>query len=146
MNKDIFKKARNKPKKPWYMVNTKNYHFPFWAAPLVPFVIGLSKLYDWLFDNIKWDEDKATKLLNHVLPKILDYDKDENAYYYCMNWGVFFMWDKAPLRYRCFVKKYYLNLQSFIKEKYTVKGYCKSVIDDKYYEWVEFKPINFKQG
>lgn len=87
MNKDIFEKAKNKPKKPWYMVNTKNYQIPVLVLPIAPFVIGISKLSDWFYDYIKWDEHKATKVLNHVLPKILDYDKDKDAYYYCMGWG-----------------------------------------------------------
>lgn len=104
MNKDIFEKAKNKSKKPWYMVNTKNYQIPFWALPVAPFVIGISKLNDWFYDRIKWDERKAVKVLNHVLPKILNYDKDEDAYYYCMDWGTYNLWHKAPLRYRCFAK------------------------------------------
>lgn len=146
MSKDIFEKAKNKPKKPWYMVNTKNYQIPFWALPIAPIVIGISKLSDWFYDRIKWDERKATKVLNHVLPKILDYDEDEDTYCYCMGWGTYNLWHKAPLRYRCFAKKYHLDLHSFIKEKYMAKGYCKSVINDGYDEWVEFRPIGFKEG
>lgn len=144
--KDIFEKAKNKPKKPWYMVNTKNYQIPFWVLPIAPIVIGISKLSDWFYDRIKWDERKATKVLNHVLPKILDYDKDEEAYY-CMDWGTYILWHKAPLRYRCFAHKYVFQLHSFLKEKYMAKGYAKSVI--KNYcgnEWVEFRPIGFKVG
>lgn len=146
MSKDIFEKAKNKHKKPWYMINTKNYQIPVWALPIVPFVIGISKLSDWFYDHIKWDEAKATKVLNHVLPKILDYDEDEDAYYYCMSWGTYNLWHKAPLRYRCFAYKYDFKLHSFIKDKYIVKGYCKSVINDGYDEWVEFRPIEFKEG
>ena len=146
MNKDIFEKAKNKPKKPWYMVNTKNYQIPLLVLPIAPIVIGISKLSDWFYDRIKWDERKATKVLNYVLPKILDYDKDEDAYYYCMGWGTYSLWHKAPLRYKCFVKKYHLGLHSFIKDGYMVKGYCKSVINDGYEEWVEFRPIGFKVG
>lgn len=145
MSKDIFEKAKNKSKKSWYMVNTKNYQIPLWVLPITPFVIGISKLHDWFYDRIKWDERKATKVLNHVLPKILDYDKDEDAYYYCMDWG-YNLWHKAPLKYRCFAHKYYVQLHSFIKNKYVVKGYCKSVINDGYDEWVEFRPIRFKKG
>ncbi len=146
MSKDIFEKAKNKPKKPWYMVNTKNYQIPLWALPIAPIIIGISKLSDWFYDRIKWDERKAIKVLNHVLPKILDYDKNEDAYYYCMDWGTYNLWHKAPLRYRRFVYKYDVQLQSFIKDKYAVKGYCKSVINDGYDEWVEFRPIGFKVG
>lgn len=147
MSKDIFEKAKNKPKKPWYMVNTKNYQIPFWVLPIVPIVISISKLSDWFYDRIKWDERKATKVLNHVLPKILDYDEDEDAYYYCMDWGTYNLRHKAPLRYRRFVYKYDFKLHSFIKDGYMAKGYTKSVIknycDD---EWVEFRPIRFKAG
>nr|DAG87220.1 MAG TPA: hypothetical protein [Herelleviridae sp.] len=146
MSKDIFEKTKNKPKKPWYMVNTKNYQIPLWALPIAPIVIGVSKLSDWFYDHIKWDERKATKVLNHVLPKILDYDKDEDAYYYCMDWGTYILWHEAPLRYRRFVYKYEFKLHSFIKDKYMAKGYCKSIINDDYEEWVEFRPIGFKVG
>lgn len=146
MSKDIFEKANNKPRKPWYMVNTKNYQIPVWALPIAPIIIGISKLSNWFYDRIKWDERKATKVLNHVLPKILDYDKDEDAYYYCMNWGTYILWHEAPLRCRRFAYKYEFRLHSFIKDKYMVKGYCKSVINDDYEEWVEFRPIGFKEG
>lgn len=144
MNKDIFEKAKHKPKKPWYMVNTKNYQIPFWVLPIAPIVIGIAKLGDWFYDRIKWDERKATKVLNHVLPKILDYDKDEDAYYYCMGWEAYNLWHKAPLRYRCFAYRYDFKLRSFIKDGYMAKGYCKSVANDGYDEWVEFRPIEFK--
>lgn len=146
MSKDIFEKAKNKPKKPWYMVNTKNYQIPLLALPIAPIVIGISKLSDWFYNRTKWDERKATKVLNHVLPKILDYDEDENAYRYCMDWGTYNLWLKAPLRYRHFVYKYDFKLHSFIKNGYMVKGYSKSVINDGYDEWVEFRPIGFKVG
>lgn len=145
MSKDIFEEAKNKPRKPWYMVNTKNYQIPIWALPIAPIIIGISKLSNWLYDCIKWDEAKATKVLNHILPKILDYDKDEDAYYYCMGWG-YNLWHKAPLKYRRFAHKYCVQLHSFIKDEYMVKGYCKSVTNDGYDEWVEFQPIGFKQG
>lgn len=146
MSKNIFEKAKNKSKKPWYMVNTKNYQIPPWVLPIAPFVIGISKLSDWFYDHIKWDERKAVKVLNHVLPKILDYDKDEDAYYYCMSWGTYNLWHKAPLRYRCFAYKYDFKLPPFIKDKYMAKGYCKSIINNGYEEWVEFRPIGFKVG
>lgn len=149
MSKDIFEKAKNrsqKSRKPWYMVNTKNYQIPLWALPIAPIVIGISKLSDWFYDHIKWDERKATKVLNHVLPKILDYDEYEDAYYYCMGWGMYNLWHKAPLRYRRFAYKYDFKLHSFIKDGYMVKGYCKSVINEGYDEWVEFRPIRFKAG
>ena len=139
MNIDIFKKAKNKSKKPWYVVNTKNYQFPFWVLPIAPIVIGVSELGGWFYEHIKWDECKANKVLNHVLPKILDYDKVENAYYYCMGWGTCDLWHEAPLRYKCFAYKYEFKLHSFIKDGYMVKGYRKSVINDGYNEWVEFQ-------
>lgn len=148
MNKDILEKAKNrshKSQKPWYMISTKNYQIPFWVLPITPIVIGISKLSDWAYECIKWDEHKATKVLNHVLPKILDYDEDEDAYYYCMDWGTYNLWHKASLRYRCFAYKYDFKIHSFIKDKYMVKGYAKSVINDGYDEWVEFRPIGFKQ-
>lgn len=145
MNKDIFEKAKNRPKKPWYIVNTKNYQFSVWALPIAPIVISIDKLSKWFYDRIKWDEHKATKVLNHVLPKILDYDKNEDAYYYCMDWGTHNLWYKTPLKYSRFVYKYEFKLHSFIKNEYMAKGYCKSVINDGD-EWVEFRPIGFKEG
>lgn len=144
--KDIFEKARNKPTKPWYMVKIKHYQIPFWALPVAPFVIGFGKLNDWLFDRIQWDEDKAIKVLNHVLPQILDYDKVEDAYYYCMDWGTSNLWHKAPLRYRCFAYKYALKLRKFIRDKYMIKCCYKSVIVDWDQEWVKFRCIKFKEG
>lgn len=37
MSKDIFEKAKNKPKKPWYMVNTKKLPDSHLAVTACPF-------------------------------------------------------------------------------------------------------------
>ena len=140
MKNNTFDKAKetNSNKKPWYIINGKRYSYYIWALPLVPFVT----LYDVMSQRADkrrvWDTERATKVLNHVLPKVLEWVEEDKAYYYCMDWGTSNLWRGAKFSDREWAQKWQYQLRDFIKEGYENEHYSKSVEKDYYDTWVKF--------
>ena len=140
-NNNTFDKAKETKsnKKPWYIINGKRYSYYVWALPLVPFVT----LYDVMSQRADkrrvWDTQRATKVLNHVLPKVLEWVEEDKAYYYCMDWGTSNLWRGAKRNDRKWAQKWQYQLRDFIKEGYENEHYSKSVEKDYYDTWVKFE-------
>lgn len=128
--KEKARKAKNKNRKKWWIIKFDKYEFGFWLLPLAVFVIPFGKIKDALHKSIKWSDEKATKVLDKKLPKILKWD-DENKNYYCyiriFGWGLFSN-PKSP-----WVKKYNYNLRDFLVKNYENENYIKTVEED--YDW-----------
>lgn len=140
-NNNTFDEAK-KPKtnkKRWYVINGKRYSYYIWALPLVPFVT----LYDVMSQRADkrrvWSEERATKVLNHVLPKVLEWIEEDKAYYYNMDWGTSKLWRCAKRIDRKWARKYEYKLWHFIQEGYENEHYSKSVEKDCYDTWVKFE-------
>ena len=140
-NNNTFDKAKETKsnKKPWYIIHGKRYSYCFWALPLVPFVT----LYDVMSQRADkrrvWSEERATKVLNHVLPRVLEWVEEDKAYYYCMDWGTSNLWRSAKRIDRKWAQKWQYQLHKFIKEGYENNNYTKSVENDYYDTWVKFE-------
>ena len=140
-NNNTFDKAKETKsnKKPWYIINGKRYSYYVWALPLVPFVT----LYDVMSQKADkrrvWSAERATKVLNHVLPKVLEWVEEDKAYYYCMDWGTSNLWRGAKRADRKWTQKWQYQLRDFIKEGYENELYSKSVEKDYYDTWVKFE-------
>ena len=137
-------KKRNANRKKWWIINTKNYSVYIWALPLLPFVLIHDKISDYCYKRRVWNEETARKVLNHALPYILEWVEEDNAYYYCMDWGNSSLWEKAPITKRKWARKFAYDLQRFIKEGYENPNYAKSVENDGYDTWVKFEPLQDK--
>ena len=128
----------NKNKKKWYIINGKRYTYCILALPLVPFVT----LYDVMSQRADkrrvWSAERATKVLNHVLPRVLDWVEEDKTYYYCMDWGTSNLWRGAKRIDRKWAQKWQYRLRDFIKEGYENEHYSKSVEKDYYDTWVKF--------
>ena len=142
MKNNTFDKAKAPKKqsnKKWYIINGKKYSCYIWALPLLPFVI----LYDTLEERANkrrvWSAERATKVLNHVLPKVLERVEEDKAYYYCMDWGTSDLWRKAKRRDRKWARKWEYDLRDFIKDGYENENYSKSVEKDYCDTWVKFE-------
>ena len=141
MKNNTFDKAKETKtnKKKWYIINGKRYSYYVWALPLVPFVT----LYDVLSQRADkrrvWSTERATKVLNHVLPKVLEWVEEDKAYYYCMDWGTSNLWRGAKRSDRKWTQKWQYQLRDFIKEGYENELYSKSVEKDYYDTWVKFE-------
>lgn len=125
--------------KKWWVINGKKYSYYIWALPIVPFVLLYDKISDYLYARRVWDEEKATKVLDRVLPHVLEWVEEDDAYYYCMDWGYSILWRKAPLTMRKWARKFDFNLHQFIKTDYQKDGYEKTIEGDRYETWVKFK-------
>ena len=136
-----FEYAKNKKNngKKWYIIRGKKYNYYIWALPLIPFVVAHDKIEDWAYNRREWNEATACKVLDHALPYILEWVEEDNAFYYCMEWGHSNLWRKAPLHLRKWAMKFEYRLHEFIKESYQKDGYSKSVESDYYETWVKFQ-------
>ena len=142
MKNNTFDKAKapkKKSNKKGYIIDGKKYSYYIWALPLLPFVV----LYDALEERANkrrvWSAERATKVLNYVLPKVLEWVEEDKAYYYCMDWGTSDLWRKAKRRDRKWARKWEYDLRDFIKEGYENENYSKSVEKDYYDTWVKFE-------
>lgn len=129
----------NKNKKKWYIINGKRYTYCILALSLVPFVT----LYDVMSQRADkrrvWSAERATKVLNHVLPKVLDWVEEDKTYYYNMDWGTSNLWRGAKRTDRKWAQKWQYQLRDFIKEDYENEHYVKSIETDYYDTWVKFE-------
>ena len=85
----LFDKAKTpaKPRKKWWILHTKNYSYYIWALPILPFVLLADYIKDRNYKRLVWDETIATKVLDKVLPQILEWVEEDNAFYYSMEWS-----------------------------------------------------------
>lgn len=126
-----FKPKKIKSKKPWYIIFYKNYRIYIWGVPLLPFVI----LSDKIDESRKWCPHKAEKVINHGLPKILDYDTEDDTYSYYMDWRTGWMDEYAPLHLKAWARKFSYRIRKYLEEEYEHPLYNKTVIDDE--EWLK---------
>ena len=135
---DFNKAKRTNNGKKWYVVNTKNYQVYFWALPLLPIVIMIDKFKNWQYERRTWNDEKAKKVLDKILPKVLDYVEEEDAFYYCMCWTEWGLVDNAPLIHREWVKKFKYDLHQFILKSYENKDYDKTLVREYDETWIKF--------
>jgi hypothetical protein len=135
-----FNKAKEikKAKKQWWIIHTQKYSFYIWALPILPIVLLSDYIKEYNSKKRVWSEETATKVLDKVLPQILEWVEEDNAFYYCMSWGTSPLYRKAPRKYRKWADKFEYQLQRFIKEGYENADYVKTVEKDYYDTWVKF--------
>ena len=80
--------------------------------------------------------------MNYILPYVLDWVEEDNAYYYCMDWSYTILWEKAPFTMRKWVGKFGIELHHFVKDGYQPEGYKKTVENDGYETWIKFEKRN----
>ena len=138
-NFDKAKKQNKNKNKKWYILHTKNYSYYIWALPLLPFVILVDYIKHWHYNQLTWSNEKAIKVLNKALPKIIEWIEEDKSFYYCMDWGTSQLYNNAPFFSRKWARKFARKLQCFIKEDFEIEGYKKSIEIDNYEEvWVRF--------
>ena len=133
-----FEKAKikkQKQKRSPHRFNIAGYNYLRWyEIPFVPFML----LSDWRYKRMKWDEKKATKVLNKILPDKLECVPEDTAFYYGMDWDACGLVSKTPFYYKKWVRKFRYKLHQFIAEGYQNADYNKTIIDD-YGQWVKFE-------
>lgn len=141
MKNNTFDKAkRTKSRKKWYIVRAFGYDNVYlWGVPFVPFVLLSDKYKSWRYNRMVWSEEKATKMLNRILPKMLEWVEEDNAYYFCMDWGYSNYQYQVPLWHRKWVRKFASKLREFVRDGYENPKYIKEHENDGYDEWVRFE-------
>ena len=128
-------KGKNKNKKKWWIINTKDYSYYIWALPIIPFLWMFDKIESLIDKSLKWDEAKAKKILDKTLPKILEWDDDEKNYYLYIRRYYGFNWERTPIIHRKWSKKFSYSLKEYFLEKYENELYTKRVETEDYNEW-----------
>ena len=123
-----FKVEKTKNKKPWYIIYGKQFTYYVWAFPLLPFAILAKKIRE----SRKWCPRKAEKIINRGLPKMLDYDEENNSYYYFMDWGTSWMYEYAPFYLKAWARHFQYRIKLYLLEIYEHPMYEKIVIEDEY--------------
>lgn len=135
-----FDKAKaKKVKKGLPRICIGDYQVVFFALPLLPFVMALDAFHDWQYNRLVWSTEKATKVLDAILPRVLEWVEEDNAFYYCNDWGGIVLRENCPWRYKKWAKKYSWKLHDFITDGYQNPDYDKTVENDGFGEiWVKF--------
>lgn len=136
-NFDKAKKTK-KAKKQWWVIHIRNYSVYIWALPILPVVLLVDYIDNRNYKKRVWNEQTATKILDKVLPQVLEWVEEDNAFYYCMNWNSSALYRRAPRKYRKWACKFSYRLQQFIKEGYENADYVKTVEEDYCDTWVKF--------
>lgn len=118
----------------------ENYACYFFQLPLVPFAIAIDKISKALYNSMKWDTNKANKVLDKALLKTVEYSKEKDSYYYCCEWRVYFS-DYAPLYLKPWSKKFQNEIFYYLINEYNNPNYIKTIDIDGYNTWINFKKV-----
>jgi hypothetical protein len=135
-----FSYAQKRKDRPWYIVRTKNYETYLWGLPFLPITVASKAIKDWAYRRRVWDDDKAKKALDHILPHKLEWVEEDKAYYYCMDWSFYNLHKYAPFYLKKWAAKFDYGLHHYIAFDYEKEGYIKTVEKDDYGDtWIKFE-------
>ena len=149
MNKNFDRAFANKPKKnrkPWYIINIKNYSYYIWALPIIPFYWIYEKISDAIEKSRVWDAKRAERIIARVFPLVAEVDKEAGTLTRCFRtWHFGDTW-----KYECkaidkkFAKKFDHQITQYLKDTFEMEGYTKIIEDDdcsSEWYWVTFKKM-----
>lgn len=135
-----FSYAQKRKDTPWYVIEIKNYEVYFWELPFLAIFVVEKAIEDWAYERRVWDDNKATKALDHILPYILEWVEEDDAYYYCMSWDYYGLHKFAPFYLKKWAAKFRYGLHQYVATDYEKDGYIKTVEKDSYGDtWVKFE-------
>lgn len=108
-------------------------------VPLIPFVELSERIKTKRYNNLVWSEGKAKKVLDKVLPKALEYDANEDEYYFGTDWNTRVLVKNTPIRWRKWVDKFSYSLYEYLTDTYENKNYTKTIEESCTGNWVIFK-------
>lgn len=144
--KDSFRKAKKKAErkkyKLWYIFKAGKWECFFFLVPLIPFVELSERIKAKKYNNLVWSDKKAKKVLDKTLPKALNYDTNENEYYFGTDWNTRVLVKNTPIRWRKWADKFSSSLYEYLKNTYENESYIKTVEESCTGNWVIFKEKN----
>lgn len=107
---------------------------------MIPFAKLSERIKTKKYNNLVWSEEKAKKILDKILPKVLVYDTKNDEYYFATNWNVRTLLVKyAPIRWKKWTDKFSSSLCKYLKDTYENKDYIKTIEEDFEGSWIIFK-------
>lgn len=130
------KKNAHKRKRRWWVVSCGRYEVYLWALPLYPLFLLSEKIKDWQYERLVFTEERANRVLDYALPRVLEYIAEEDAYYFntCWNLGK----KNVPWHLRAWTRKFHSKLIDFLIDTYQKDGYKKEYEKDYFDNWVKF--------
>lgn len=117
---------------------------------LVPLAIAVGyhrHLKDEYWKSLEWDEKKAEKLLDKSLGKVLEWDEDNGAYWFCMNWNSRYLTDRAPFGMRTWARKFNNEVLKYLENGYHHPIYRKLAETDCWGDkWLKFEEYGYING
>ena len=121
------KKNANKNKKKWYIVKCGKDMVYLWGLPLYPLYLLSEKISNWQYNRLCWTDEHANRVLDQILPKILDYDEEAKEYYFYYAWGTSPFWRKANIFNKKWAKKFSYKLREHLIGGYEHPKYTKII-------------------
>ena len=137
--KNSFEHAKTKNQKKPFRFQRGEWDCPYILVPLIPVAMLYNKVKKARYDSLKWSEEKAAKVLNRTLPKVLSYDDELDEYSYCMGWSHWVIISNAPILCRGWARKFSRQLLEYLQEDYQNPNYEKTIVDDWGDIWVVFR-------
>lgn len=124
-------------------IKTEEYEFSILILPIAPLLIVCDKIHKWNYNRQQWSEEKATKVLDYFLPHVLEYDEEEDCYWFSTSWQYYGrnFAKHAPVGLKTWAKKFGYEIRTFVPTGYEKNGYTKTVECnewDDYEQWVKF--------
>lgn len=127
--KEKIKKFKNK-----MIVSWQGYSFYFFLFPLAFYCWIKNYIYEKYRKFSRWDATKADKILNRIIPKAADKDKETGNLYYCLEWNNEQLFLKnGRFIDKVWIKTYYYSLLYYLKNTYCLENYIKIFDADNNY-------------
>lgn len=145
------KKNKSKEKK-WYHVYYEYHgmkcHSHILLMPLAGATMAIDHLHNQYYESLTWSEEKATKVLDKTLPKVLEYVPEDKAYYFPLDWNRRYLADRVPIGTRTWADKFCTELLDFLEKDYVNKKYNKTIEENEYShdKWIKFVECEYING
>lgn len=156
MNKEI-EKAMNRKKpeeskfKKWWNKND----YKVWRAILFPvwlIILAKGKIVTYLDKRNPWDEKRANEILSYYLPRVMDWENEDQAFFFFDNgygWGMKERQKKLKFKDRRFWRKYCGffggRIRDYLIKNFELEGFTKEVGDCSE-SWTELKFVMKEEG
>lgn len=155
MNKEIIKAMQGKKEHKEHRWWRKNGYiilrmilFPIWIGSIL-----FEKGRAWLNNRQKWNEERATEILNYYIPRVSEWDEKNKCLYFFDNglgWNYCLAKRYLKRKDRRFWKVNCTwwggKMRALLMEKFELEGFTKK-LGNCYGEWTEiFFMLNEKQG
>lgn len=129
--KQYQKKEKIKKIKRKMLISWQGYNFYFFLFPLAFCCWIKDNIYEKYHKTLRWDVTKADKILNRIIPKAADRDKETDSFYYCLDWNNERIFLKnSRFIDKVWIKTYYCSLLYYLKNTYCPENYIKIIDAD----------------